>query len=94
MNNNTPSEAESHRRKDDEIIKGVMNALKWHLLIPSEVTVLVENGHVTLSGEVSWIFRKALVDHAILDVSGVKSVVNNINLLPLDQGEYTSKPYS
>lgn len=92
MNTKIPMEAESHRRKDAEIAKAVMNVLKWHLLIPSEVTVLVENGHVTLNGEVSWVFRKTSVENAILYMSGVKSVVNNIILLPLDQGSYKKEP--
>jgi osmotically-inducible protein OsmY len=81
-----PIEAESHRRKDAEIAKAVMNVLKWYLLIPSEVKVDVENGAVTLSGEVSWVFKRPSIEDAILYLSGVKSVVNNIDLLPLDQG--------
>lgn len=92
MNTRIPMEAESHRRKDAEIAKEVINVLKWHLLIPTEVTVLVENGHVTLSGEVSWVFRKTSIENAILYLSGVKSVVNNISLLPLDQGSYKKEP--
>lgn len=90
MNSNMPVEAESHRRKDAEIAKSVMDVLKWHLLIPSEVKVDVENGAVTLSGEVSWVFKRPSIEDAILYLSGVKSVVNNIALLPLDQGTRTT----
>jgi len=90
MNSNMPIEAESHRRKDAEIAKAVMNVLKWYLLIPSEVKVDVENGAVTLSGEVSWVFKRPSIEDAILYLSGVKSVVNNIDLLPLDQGIRTT----
>lgn len=85
MNSNMPVEAESHRRKDAEIAKAVMDVLKWHLLIPSEVKVDVENGAVTLSGEVSWVFKRPSIEDAILYLSGVKSLVNNLALLPLDQ---------
>lgn len=90
MNSNMPIEAESHRRKDAEIAKAVMNVLKWYLLIPSEVKVDVENGAVTLSGEVSWVFNRPSIEDAILYLSGVKSVVNNIDLLPLDQSIRTT----
>lgn len=90
MNSNMPITAESHRRKDAEIAKAVMDVLKWHLLIPDEVQVAVENGCVTLSGEVSWVFKRTSIEDAILYLSGVKSVVNNIDLLPLDQRIRTS----
>ena len=74
--------SECHRRKDTEIAKSVVDVLRWHVLIPSEVKVVVENGCVTLSGEVTWAFQRHSAEDAIRYQWGVKNVVNNITLLP------------
>lgn len=74
--------SEFHRRKDTEIAKSVVDVLRWHVLIPSEVKVVVENGCVTLSGEVTWAFQRHSAEDAIRYQWGVKNVVNNITLLP------------
>ena len=71
-----------HKRPDSEIAESVVNSLKWHVWIPSHVQAVVENGWVTLTGEVSWGFQRQSAEDAIRFQSGVKGVSNNITLKP------------
>ena len=52
----------------------------WDVSIPADVKVTVENGLVTLTGEVDWYFQKAAAESALQKLSGVTGVLNNIKL--------------
>jgi osmotically-inducible protein OsmY len=71
-----------HNRPDAEIAESVVNGLKWHVWIPNHVQAVVENGWVTLSGEVIWGFQRQSAEDAVRFQSGVKGVSNNITLKP------------
>jgi osmotically-inducible protein OsmY len=43
--------------------------------------VKVENGWLTLEGKVDWRFQKQAADDAVRNLSGVKSVINNIRIV-------------
>lgn len=74
-----------HKRPDAEIATSVVNGLKWHVWIPSHVQAVVENGWVTLNGEVTWGFQRKAAEDAVRFQSGVKGVSNNITLKPAVQ---------
>lgn len=74
-----------HKRPDAEIAESVVNSLKWHVWIPNHVQAVVENGWVTLNGEVTWGFQRQSAEDAIRFQSGVKGVSNNITLKPMVQ---------
>lgn len=64
-----------------EIATEVLGALKSNWAIPKDkVTVKVEDGWVTLEGELPWNFQKEAAKKAINDLAGVKSVINNITI--------------
>jgi osmotically-inducible protein OsmY len=66
---------------DDEIAKRVLQSLSWAATIPAdEVQVQVENGWVTLSGELEWQFQSTAASAAARNLMGVKGVVNQITL--------------
>lgn len=70
-----------HVRTDTEIAQAAANALRWHSLVPEEkVKVEVENGWVTLSGEVDRGFQSASAEQAVRPLIGVKGVSNQIRL--------------
>ncbi len=47
-----------YRKTDAEIAEAVVNALKWHTMIPDQkITISVENGSVKLEGEVDWVLN-------------------------------------
>ncbi|CAB3839710.1 BON domain-containing protein [Achromobacter anxifer] len=69
---------------DDELAKRALNSIGWNVSIPGDkVQVKVQQGWVTLSGEVSWNFQRAAAESAVRRLSGVKGVAN---LIKLDAG--------
>jgi osmotically-inducible protein OsmY len=42
----------------------------------------VENGHITLEGEVDWQFQRSAAERVVLRLTGVKGVVNQITIKP------------
>jgi osmotically-inducible protein OsmY len=57
--------------------------MKWNTSIPEElIKVKVENGWVTLSGDVEWDFQRQAAYKAVAKLSGVIGVVNNISIKP------------
>lgn len=74
-----------HSRKDAEIAQSVADSLRWHVWIPSQVHAVIENGWVTLSGEVSWVFQRDSAEDAVRFQTGVQGVSNRITLKPTVQ---------
>ncbi len=69
------------KRADDEIAARAVDILKWQVGVPADrIAVKVENGVVTLSGEVDWQFQKTEADHIVHKLSGVIDVVNEIRV--------------
>ena len=55
--------APEHKRSDAEIAEAAILAMRWHSLVRDErVKVEVENGWVTLTGELDWGFQYASVE--------------------------------
>ena len=75
-----------HERNDTEIAQAVVNALEWHVWVPSKVQATVEKGWVTLSGEVTWDYQRTSAEDALKFLSGVRGIVNNLTI----QSEVTS----
>lgn len=72
-----------HQRSDTDIAKAAMNAIEWNASIPKEaVKVVVDNGWVTLSGNVEWAFIRNAADAAVRGLLGVKGVTNKITITP------------
>src|SRR4030088_818451 len=68
-------------RTDEEIQRIVMAELKWDAkLQPNEIGVSVRDGVVTLTGWVDSFLKKWSADDAVLKVSGVKAVANDIEV--------------
>lgn len=66
---------------DNEIVQEIVNAFKWNWEVPSDkVKVKVENGWVTLEGEVEWNYQKESLKKAVKNQLGVKGVTNHIKI--------------
>jgi osmotically-inducible protein OsmY len=75
--------APAHKRSDSEIAQAATAALAWNsLLPPDQVKVEVENGWVTLSGEVQWSYQRSTAEHGIRPLIGVRGLTNNITIKP------------
>lgn len=71
-----------YMKNDTDIANEVMNAWKWNWEIPhNKVKVTVENGWVTLEGEVEWNYEKDAAQKSVEKLMGVKGVSNHITLL-------------
>ena len=68
-------------KNDEEIATEVMNVLKLSVEIPKDkILVKVENGWVTLYGELEWNYQKEAVNDVTSNLPNVKWVVNNITI--------------
>ena len=68
-------------KDDNEIAGEIVNAFKWNWQIPSEkVKVKVENGWITLEGQLQWNYERKATNDAVKNLLGVKGVTNNISL--------------
>ena len=69
------------KKSDTEIANEVMYALKWNWEIPKDkIQVKVENGWVTLNGELDWNYQKEAAKKVTSTLPDVKWVANNITI--------------
>jgi osmotically-inducible protein OsmY len=73
----------SLKRSDEEIAGAASNALGWNASVPHErVKVQVQDGRVTLSGQVDAWYQKNLAENAVRYLMGVAWVDNLITIKP------------
>lgn len=73
--------SDSLLKNDTEIAEAILTALKWHSAINEEkIKVKVEDGVVTLDGEVDWEFQRNSAVMQIENLIGVKRIVNNVTI--------------
>jgi osmotically-inducible protein OsmY len=73
----------SSERSDADIARAAENALEWNVSVPRDrIRVTVENGHVTLEGEVDWQFQRSAAEGAVRYLMGVKGATNQITVKP------------
>jgi osmotically-inducible protein OsmY len=73
----------SLKRPDELIAQVASNALEWNVRVPHDrVKVQVQDGLITLSGEVDWWYQKNAAEMAVRHLVGVVSVSNGITIKP------------
>lgn len=71
----------SWNKNNNDIAKDVLNALRLNWQVPADkIKVEVEDGWITLEGEVQWNFQKESAKGVIETLMGVKGVINNITI--------------
>jgi osmotically-inducible protein OsmY len=69
----------SKQRTDTEIAQAVRHALEWNVHVPGDdIETTVSKGWVTLDGTVDYWSHKLEAEHAVLPLTGVRGVTNNI----------------
>ena len=69
----------SSQRTDTEIAHAALNALKWNIEVPdTRIKVRVEDGWITLEGDVDWQYQKSAAQDAVHYLIGVKGTRNNV----------------
>jgi len=81
-----------HQKTDSEITAEIINAFKWHWDIPNDnVSVKVEEGLVTLSGELEWNYQKEAAQKTVSNLIGVKGISNEICIVTLAKDRIEKK---
>jgi osmotically-inducible protein OsmY len=71
------------KQTDAEIAEAAETALKWDVLVPQDrIKVTVEKGFLTLEGQVDWEYQRSAAKKAVLNLTGVTGVANEITLKP------------
>lgn len=79
---NLPSNSE---RTDADVAEAALNALAWNVAVPRDhAKVKVENGWVTLTGQMEWYYQKMAAQNAVCGLMGVKGLTNSISLKSRD----------
>lgn len=73
-----------HKRvADDEIAARALDIIAWDTaLSDNKISVKVEHGWVTLSGQVDWHFERTVAESAVRKLGGVTGVTNLIAVVP------------
>ncbi len=69
------------KKNDNEIAMDVLSAFKWNWEIPRDkVKAKVEDGWVTIDGELTWNYQKEAANKVVKNLAGVVGVTNNITI--------------
>ncbi len=72
-----------YKRADKDIAQSATNVLDWNYWIPSNrVKVMVQDGRITLSGDVDWYYQRERAEDAVRHLVGVSGVINSITIKP------------
>jgi osmotically-inducible protein OsmY len=74
----------SFKRTDSDIAAAAAakHALEWNVTVPDTLQLKVENGWITLSGEVEWDFQRKAAERSVRNLFGVVGVSTLIKLKP------------
>lgn len=69
------------QKSDPEIASEVLHAFNWNWKIPGDkIKVKVEEGWITLEGELQWNFQRETATKLVNNLSGVKGVIDKITI--------------
>jgi len=72
-----------HKRNETEIAHAILNAFTWNVAVPEDkIQVDVEDGWVTLRGQVDWDFQRRAAEGSVRSLTGVRGVSNMIVVSP------------
>ncbi|MRX41655.1 BON domain-containing protein [Flavobacterium sp. LC2016-23] len=79
-------------KSDEDIANDVLKALKDNWSVPDDkIQVKVEEGWITLEGQVTWNYQKEAADQAVIYLPGVKGLTNHIMIKAEIQNEIDKK---
>lgn len=69
------------KRNNSEIAQEIVTALKWNWCVSNDkIKVTVENGWITLDGELKYNYQRDAAKESVKDLLGVTGVSNNITI--------------
>jgi osmotically-inducible protein OsmY len=69
-------------RLDRDIGQTAVQSLEWDIEVPDTVKVRIDQGWLTLDGEVRWQYEKSAAERAVRNLKGVRGVTNLITIKP------------
>jgi len=73
--------ADAFQQSDTELAHQILNTLAWDIEVPHQnIKARVENGWVTLEGEVDWQFQRTAAERVVRYLIGVKCVSNLLTI--------------
>lgn len=70
-------------RTDSDIARSAENVLEWSTSVPKDaIKVMVENGFITLSGDVDWQYQRLAAAASVRFLMGVTGVSDQISIKP------------
>lgn len=75
------------KTSDDQIARRALDVIAWDSTIPKDkIQIKVQNGFVTLSGEVDWFYQRDDAEAAVRKLTGVKGLSNEVKVKPQVRG--------
>jgi len=74
------------QRPDEDIAQAAANALQWNVWLAhmiDRIEVVVENGWITLGGDVDWRYQKDAAGDTVRNLIGVRGLSNDIAIEPI-----------
>jgi osmotically-inducible protein OsmY len=72
-----------YKRTDEDIARSATTVLNWNVWVPRDrVKVMVQNGWITLSGDVDWFYQEEHAVDAVRHMIGISGVTNKITIKP------------
>lgn len=73
----------AHKRSDADVMSSVKDVLEWTTSLPEDtVKVTVDDGWVTLKGQVHWGFQRTIAAAAVRYLTGVRGLSDQITIKP------------
>lgn len=69
-----------HLRDDADIARAASGALYWDTLLPASIQLVVNDGYVSLSGEVEWNYQREEAEDVVRRIAGVRGISNLIHI--------------
>jgi osmotically-inducible protein OsmY len=67
-------------RTDEDIARDAAHAIATPLSLADHIQIVVHHGHITLTGQVDWLFQRDLAERLIRHVRGVLGIHNHITI--------------
>lgn len=78
----------AYKRTDQDIAQSALNSLKWNTNVPHEkIQLKVEDGWITLEGDIDWNFQREAARNYIKNLAGVRGVTNLLKVKAVAQPE-------
>jgi osmotically-inducible protein OsmY len=77
---------DTFQRTDEDIAQAASNIIQWNIWLThmiDRIEIVVENGWITLSGDVDWLYQKTTAGNTVQNLLGVQGLTNNIDIAPI-----------